>query len=96
MQPLIHPKFENDVPRHQIAFLRIGEGFVGVNGGKLGVQLLLKGVRDHQIRLALHNLIKNRDVILIDHDRGLLEVGPGKFLIGSSGINNHPDTGFHP
>jgi hypothetical protein len=46
MQPLIHPEFENEVPRHQIALLRISEGFVGVDSRKLRMQLLLKDSLD--------------------------------------------------
>jgi len=94
MEPLVDKVLENDVSlRQQISHLTILEWVVGIDGTQPGVQFFLHlrfyGLCDHYIGLTLQELVKDRDIIRVDLDPGLLEVVAHKALIRATRIDDH-------
>ena len=93
VQPLIDECLERGVALQPVGFLREIERLFRMHRAKhAGVKLLLvsrlRGVRDHQIGVTLGDLVEDRDIVVVDLDLGIPDIGPGKPLVGAAGIDD--------
>ena len=67
-----------------------------MNRSQLRMQLLLQHgfdcIGDHQVSLALHDLIEDSHIVAVYDDFGLFDMGPRKALVGSTGVDDHSDA----
>ena len=94
VQPLVDESLQRDVALQPIGLFReIERLFRMYRAEHAGVKLLLVArlgrIRHHQVGIALGDLVEDRDVVVVDPDLRILDIGARKTLVGAAGIDDH-------
>src|SRR6516165_1486538 len=88
MQPLVDEVLQRAVALQPIGFLGEVERLVGMHRAQHApMQLLLiarlRGIGDHEVGITLGDLVENGDIVAMNGDLGVLDVGAREALIGA-------------